>query len=139
MASSFGALTRAAAAVATSVVLVALAAGPAAASRVDMTFDDGEERGTTMGVGQAFLVFVVLPLAVAAIVWLLVKAPGWTRSGRANETDAWTGEPLSVTSSDRPGLVSSGQAPADPDADQSFVPDSDDKNVPGAGGTSARW
>jgi uncharacterized membrane protein YdfJ with MMPL/SSD domain len=123
MASSFGARSRAAAAVATSAVLVALTAGPAAASRIDMTFDDGEERGTTMGVGQAFLVFVVLPLAVAAVVWLLVKAPGWTRSGRANETDAWTGDPLAL-----------GTTPATPSALEAADADAD-----GTGGTSARW
>ena len=97
MASTLRARSRAAAVVVTSVALTALVAGPAAAlPGRDLTYDDGEQRGTPMSVGTAFLVFVGIPLVVAALVWLLVKAPGWTRSGRANETDAWTGDPLAV-------------------------------------------
>ena len=123
MASTLGARSRAAAAVVTSFALVALAAGPAAASGVDMTYDDGEQRGTTMGAGEAFLIFVGIPLVVASIVWLLVKAPGWTRSGRANETDAWTGDPLAVgTTSATPSALEAGESDSD-----------------GTGGTSAQW
>ena len=126
MASTFGARSRAAAAVVTSFVVVALSAGPAAASGVDMTYDDGEQRGTPMGAGEALLVFVGIPLVVAAIVWLLVKAPGWTRSGRANQTDAWTGDPLALGTT--------------PDAPAALEPsDAATQDLDGTGGTSARW
>lgn len=125
MASTLRARSRAAAVVVTAVALTALAAGPAAAlPGRDLTVDDGEQRGTTMSVGTAFLVFVGIPLVVAALVWMLVKAPGWTRSGRANETDAWTGDPLAV------GAPSAGEPVAlDAGSDQ----------ADGTGGTSARW
>lgn len=125
MASTLRARSRAAAVVVTSVALTALVAGPAAAlPGRDLTYDDGEQRGTPMSVGTAFLVFVGIPLVVAALVWLLVKAPGWTRSGRANETDAWTGDPLAV------GAPSAGEPAAlDAGSDQ----------ADGTGGTSARW
>jgi hypothetical protein len=97
-------------------------------------FDDGEERGTPMSPGTAVLVFVGIPLVVAAIIWLLVKAPGWTRSGRAGDAEAWTGDPLEVGgSADRPGLVESGQVGGS--ASAIAAPDSGEET----GGTSARW
>ena len=125
MASTLRARSRAAAVVVTSVALTDLVAGPAAAlPGRDLTYDDGEQRGTPMSLGTAFLVFVGIPLVVAALVWLLVKAPGWTRSGRANETDAWTGDPLAggAPSAGEPAALDAGSDQAD-----------------GTGGTSARW
>lgn len=126
MASTLGARSRAAAAVVTSLALAVLVVGPAAANGVDMTVDDGEQRGTTMGAGEALLIFIGIPLLVAAVVWLLVKAPGWTRSGRANETDAWTGDPLAL------GSTSTGPAALEPAA-------GDPDDAQDTGGTSARW
>ncbi|MGD9955597.1 MAG: hypothetical protein AB7O74_12245 [Candidatus Nanopelagicales bacterium] len=127
MAITSGARTRAAAVVLTSVAVTAIAAGPAAATSRDMTFHDGEDRGVTMSAGTAFLLFVGVPLLVAAIVWLLVKAPSWASSARADGLG--DGTALPTTSADRPGLVASGQAPAAPDAEASFVPDPADKNM----------
>jgi len=127
MASTFGARTRAAAVVVPSLALTALAAGPAAAMSRDMTFDDGEERGTPMSLGTAFLLFVGVPLLVAAIVWLLVQAPGWASTARAEGLQ--DGTALPATSADRPGLVASGQAPDAPDAEDSFAPDPSDLNM----------
>lgn len=98
------------------------------------TFDDGEDRGTPMSPGTAVLIFLGIPLLVAAIVWLLVKAPGWTRTGRAGDAEAWTGDPLEVGgSADRPGLVESGQVSDSPSA--IAAPASPEET----GGTSARW
>lgn len=54
----------------------------------------GSANDTVMTTGQALLVFAGIPLTVAALVYLLVSAPGWTRGGRADATDAWTGDPL---------------------------------------------
>lgn len=128
MASTLRARSRAAAVVVTTVVLTALVAGPAAAlPGRDLTFDDGEQRGTTMSIGTAFLVFVGIPLVVTALVWLLVKAPAWKSSSQPD--DLRDGEALPVSSADRPGLVAGGQAPLDPDAAEAFVPASDDMNV----------
>jgi len=127
MASTLGARTRAAAVVVTSLALTALSAGPAAATGRDMTVDDGEDRGAPLSPGTAFLLFVGIPLLVAAIVWLLVKAPGWASTARAEGLQ--DGTALPATSADRPGLVASGQAPDAPDAEDSFTPDPSDKNM----------
>lgn len=127
MASILGARSRATVVVATSLALTALMVGPASASVIDRTVDDGEDRGVTMGAGEAFLIFVGIPLVISALVWLLVKAPAWKSSSHPD--DLRDGEPLPVTSADRPGLVASGQAPADPAAQESFVPAPDDRNI----------
>ena len=90
--------------------------------------DDGDMPGDPMAVGQAFVLFVLIPLSVMAIVWLLVAAPGWTRGGRASSTDAWTGDPLVLDSSAAPVAVDSTGSTA------LAIEESD-----GSGGTSARW
>jgi hypothetical protein len=79
-----------------------------------------------MSVGQAALVFVGIPLLVVGLVWLIVSAPGWTRSGRAHDAEAWAGDPLVIdatSSSERAAALTSGQTTED-DA---------------TGGSSARW
>jgi hypothetical protein len=161
MASSLSARARAALVLGTTALLVPGVAGPASAMSGiggSGTFDDGEERGTPMGLGQAVLVFVILPVAIAGLIWLIVKAPGWTRSGRTDADAAWTEEPLSVgaaASADRPGLVASGQAPDAPelaeasvepaDADGGLTTDADSGTASGepegrgTGGTSAAF
>lgn len=141
MASTLSARARAALVLGTTALLVPGVAGPASAMAGiggSGTFDDGEERGTPMGIGEAVLIFVVLPIAIAGIIWLLVKAPGWTRSGRTDADGAWTEEPLSVgaASADRPGLVESGQAPDAPELTSAAgEPAAGDGR--GTGGTSA--
>ena len=88
----------------------------------------GSANDTVMTTGQALLVFGGIPLTVAALVYLLVSAPGWTRGGRADATDAWTGDPLVL-----------GAEPAD-----SATPALEQAGGQGAsaeetGGTSATW
>ena len=80
-----------------------------------------------MTFGQVLLVFGGIPLAVAALIYLLVAAPGWTRSGRVDGSDAWTGDPLVVG-----GAAASEPAPA---IESTASPDATDET----GGTSARW
>jgi hypothetical protein len=84
----------------------------------------GSANDTLMTTGQAVLVFLGIPVLVAAIIWLLVLAPGWTRGGRASSADAWTGDPLV--------LGSEGSAPAAGAIEAGATPDK-------AGGTSASW
>jgi hypothetical protein len=88
----------------------------------------GSAHDTVMTAGQAILVFAGIPLVVAALVYLLVSAPGWTRGGRAGATDAWTGDPL-VLGADESG------APATP-IEQAA---GHDAPAAGTGGTSASW
>ncbi|MCA0329971.1 MAG: hypothetical protein LCI03_08710 [Actinobacteria bacterium] len=141
MATSLRARTRAALVVGTTAVLVTGMASPALAMTGNgwgSTYDDGEERGTPMSGAQVVLVFVILPLAVVGLIWLLARAGSWTSSGRIGADDAWTEQPVAVgavgaagaESSDRPGLVESGQAPA-----VGAAPDDD--QAPSTGGTSA--
>ena len=93
MATSLRARTRAALVVGTTAVLVTGMASPALAMTGNgwgSTYDDGEERGTPMSGAQVVLVFVILPLAVVGLIWLLARAGSWTSSGRIGADDAWT-------------------------------------------------
>jgi hypothetical protein len=115
---------RAAAVVLLTVVLGAVTS-PAYATAVR---DDGDQPGDTMSWGTALLLFVGIPLAFSALVWLLVSAPGWTRGGRADDVDAWTGDPLVIESSTSASVEAGAEAPA-----------LDSGGTDAAGGTSARW
>jgi hypothetical protein len=97
-------------------------AGPAAAV-TESTLVPPE----TMSVGEAVLIFAVIPLAFAGLVWLLVAAPGWTRGGRADANGGWSGDPLMLGGERAP------EAPALPSADEG----SDEASR--TGGTGATW
>lgn len=53
-----------------------------------------------MNTGEALLVFLGIPVGFAVLVFFLVSASSWTRSGRAGEVARATGEhgPLYLTS-----------------------------------------
>jgi len=71
---------------------------------------------------QSVIVFAGIPLAVYALVSLLVYAPSWVRSPKYRPGLTWFAEPVWFN------------GPADPHgALVTAVP------VPDAGGTSARW
>jgi hypothetical protein len=71
---------------------------------------------------QALLIFLGIPLAVYAVVTLLVYAPGWGRSPKYRPGVTWFAEAVWFN------------GPADvPTALQAAEP------APDAGGTSARW
>jgi hypothetical protein len=74
---------------------------------------------------QALLVFGGIPIAFAALVYLLVSASSWTRSGRAG-SDYGSG----------PFLVSSAAALPNPSRLASDLPAS---GFVEGGGVSARW
>jgi hypothetical protein len=81
-----------------------------------------------MSIGQAILVFVGIPVAIAAVIYLLVLAPSWTRSGRTDVGDGLTAEPF----------VLGGDAPADRAAIASAERELDATSET-TGGTSASW
>jgi hypothetical protein len=91
----------------------------------------GSANDTVMTTGQAILVFAGIPLLVVAVVYLLVSAPGWTRSGRG---DAGAGEPLTVGGGAVTTAVGGATAGAleAPAGSADAAPDE-------TGGTSARW
>jgi hypothetical protein len=86
------------------------------------------EQGDVMSIGQAVLVFAGIPLAIAAVIYLLVLAPSWTRSGRSDLGDGLTTEPF----------VLGGDGPADRAALASAEPGADATSDE-TGGTSASW
>ena len=110
------------------VVSLTVALGAVASPAYAAVRDDGDQPGDTMSWGTALLLFVGIPLAFSALVWLLVSAPGWTRGGRAGDVDAWTGDPLV--------LDSNGPAPVEAGAS---APALGEGETDAAGGTSARW
>ena len=114
-----GALAAAVIAVASS----ALVAVPAFADDVDPSVVGQDP--TTMSVTDAVLIFAGIPLLVFFVIWLLVYAPGWTRGGRPDEADTWTGEAHEVGGSREPAAVAAGDA------------SSEDGEA--TGGTSASW
>ena len=83
--------------------------------------------------GTAVLIFAGIPLAVAALIWLLVSAPSWTRKGRTSDSEAFTGDAL-VVGSDADMAVGGGDfGSTKPPMDIARGID-----VP-PGGTRARW
>jgi hypothetical protein len=102
-------------------VLVATA-GPAGAATPETL-----EPTDNISTGQAILLFVVLPLAIDAVIALAVLAPGWTRGGRGDSPDSVRVDPLTLDA----GAAGGGRG-AEPAA---LEPASDG----GTGGTSAQW
>ena len=103
--------TRAALVAALALVTSVVLAGPASAT----TTPPGsvmDQQVETMSAGTALLVFAGIPLAVVALVWLLVSAPGWTRNGRPSDTDAWTGDAVVVGAVAPAAAISAGAADA---------------------------
>lgn len=89
-------LRRAAAVLTTTMVVGAAAATPALATVNNFPDDPPGEAMTTV---QALALFLGIPLALAAVVSLLVMAPSWTRAGRVGPGGAWFAEPTWLHSS----------------------------------------
>lgn len=56
-------------------------------------YDDGQEAGEPIGLMNAILWFVVLPLSISAIIALLVLAPGWNSSARKSTQGGFLDDP----------------------------------------------
>ena len=83
--------------------------------------------------GEAVLIFAGIPLLVAALVWLLVSAPSWTRKARTSDAAAFSGDALVVGSEAEMTVGGGDFASGKPAMDIASGID-----VP-PGGTSARW
>ena len=112
--------------VAVGVVAIAsmAAAGPASAVESSMPAAQSD----VMSTGQAILVFVGIPVSIAAVIYLLVLAPSWTRTGRTDVGDGLMSDPF----------VLGGDGPADRAALASAEPALDATSRQ-TGGTSASW
>ncbi len=82
---------------------------------------------TPFTTGQVLFFFVLLPLLFVLVVFVLVSAPSWTRSGRHRPGQGWSSDPL---------LIGAGPeaAPALGPGEGSAADDGAD-----SGGSSGRW
>jgi len=108
----------------------------AAMSSVDPKRDAGDEPGPGLTVLETFLYFVAAPIAISAIVTLLVMAPSWTRRGRLGTDVDWSGEPLRVSGAAIESDASATSSQAITAAETSTMTDAGGKDL---GGSSARW
>jgi hypothetical protein len=106
------------------VIASLVAAGPASAVESSMPAAQSD----VMSTGQAILVFVGIPVSIAAVIYLLVLAPSWTRTGRTDVGDGLSSDPF----------VLGGDGPADRAALASAEP-AVDASSDQTGGTSASW
>ena len=72
-------------------VTVLLTAVPALA---DNGSEQGEDPGKSLGTGAALLLYVVVPLAIAAVIATVVWLPGARRANRYRPNKAWTATPV---------------------------------------------
>lgn len=85
-------------ALAGSLLLAVSLAAPAVAA----TRDDGEQPGPGLSSGQALLIYLGVPLAVAAVVALLTYLPSIARGPRYRPGRTWTANPVWFSGSDAP-------------------------------------
>lgn len=55
--------------------------------------DDGDEPGAGMSTASAILIFVVLPIAITALISLFVLAPGWTKGAKESASGQFLDDP----------------------------------------------
>lgn len=72
-------------------VLVALATSPLPASAYQS--DAGDEPGAGMSVLETVGVFVLLPLGIWGVIWLLWSIPKWRRESGPATGEAWDPRP----------------------------------------------
>jgi len=56
-------------------------------------YDDGQEAGDPIGLMNAILWFVILPISISAIIALLVLAPGWNSAARKSTQGGFLDDP----------------------------------------------
>lgn len=55
--------------------------------------DDGDEPGEGLTTASAILWFVLLPIAISAIISILVLAPGWTKGAKDSAQGQFLDDP----------------------------------------------
>lgn len=73
---------------------VVLLAGPALADHNPLAPQEGADEHTSMSIGQAVLLFGVLPLVLLLVLSLVVWLPGAVRSGRYRPQRGWNAAPV---------------------------------------------
>lgn len=86
---------------------------------------------------QFVLIVIGIPIAIVAVVALLVLAPGWTRAGRYRPGDSWEHDPVLIGGggSEPVPAIGGSSKPAQLTAGTSGVASGDEN----PGGISVRW
>lgn len=104
------------AAIATGLVTPVLMATPA------LAVDDGEVPGKSLGTGETILIYVVIPIAIFAVISLLAALPSLLRRPRYRPGRPWHHDPMWFNGPDdanaaiagaRPGVTAKGGASAE--------------------------
>lgn len=95
--------------------------------------DDGEQPGAPLPLGMALLIYVGAPLAIAALIALLVFLPSLARGPRYRPGREWTAEPVWVNG------PAEGASAAAPSGQGGGEVGEEPARRPAEGGTSARW
>lgn len=77
----------------TALLTTVLTAGPALADN-PIGPSEGEDTGTGLSTGKVILLYVVLPLAVATVIFLLVWLPGAVSANRYRPHRGWHATPV---------------------------------------------
>ncbi len=83
------------------------------------------------------LIVIGIPIAIIAVIALIVLAPGWTRAGRYRPGDSWDHEPVLIGGGGSKAVpaLDGAQQPAQLTAGSSDAGTGDDT----VGGISVRW
>ena len=71
-----------------------LSAGPALADHNPLAPLEGADEHTSMSIGQALLLYAVLPLVLLVVLSAVVWLPGAVRSGRYRPQRGWNAAPV---------------------------------------------
>jgi hypothetical protein len=55
--------------------------------------DDGDEPGAGLSIASAVIWFVLLPVAISAVIALFVLAPGWTKGAKQSANNQYLDDP----------------------------------------------
>ena len=97
-------MRRAAAATVCTLVLTSASLAPAIAGTQDW---DGQDRGEPMSLGEAIVIFAVIPLAISGLLAALVLVPDWFRKAKASTRGGFLDDP---TLADREAIEPSARA-----------------------------
>ncbi len=84
-------LRRIAATLSSTLIIGASYVAPALANSTKR--DDGDEPGVGLSTASAILWFVILPVAISAVIALFVLAPGWTKGAKESATNHYLDDP----------------------------------------------
>ena len=117
-------------------LLPTLLSNPAFAAADDKR-DGGDEPGESLGTLEGVLLFVVVPIALAAVIWLVVSLPSMVKGPRYRPGQNWTAQSQWIGAPEVEG--SAAQSGAQSGAPAELTGRVLTEGETEGGGTSARW